>query len=225
MRLSVSLLIFFVLAYLIFICLENASHNTAIHRGRATSFINDAVSKNQFDKMISFQKSMHKAQADENSDVDTESFQLEPGDILISNASMYSGIPGHAALAVSDDTVLHITNPSSPTTRLSFDQFVSQFTKDGKWIKIYRSKYPGAGQKAADWANRNYKGNQHFYRIDTNLSSTRWTYCSKIIFQAYKYGVSHESIYAPGSHIISPYALPSLSSSAYHFDLIHTFTS
>ena len=91
------------------------------------------------------------------------------------------------------------------------------------WIKIYRCEYPNAGQKAADWAKAHYKNSDKTYLVTLNLKSERFTYCTKIIYQAYKYGVSKDTINDHGLLIISPYALVDNFNNDYRLKLVkHT---
>lgn len=62
-------------------------------------------------------------------------------------------------------------------------------------------------ERAAKWAEEHYKDTDKTYLVTLNLKSERFTYCTKIIYQAYKYGVSKNSINEHGLLIISPYAL------------------
>ena len=45
-------------------------------------------------------------------------------------------------------------------------------------------------ERAAKWAEEHYKDTDKTYLVTLNLKSERFTYCTKIIYQAYKYGVS-----------------------------------
>lgn len=61
-------------------------------------------------------------------------------------------------------------------------------------MKVYRCSYPGAGKKAAEWVKKNYENTNHRYLVTLNLNSKKFTYCTKIIYQAYKFGVSEKSV-------------------------------
>ncbi|KIX90451.1 hypothetical protein TP70_07800 [Staphylococcus microti] len=150
-------------------------------------------------------------------------FHLKPGDVLISNATSSRGLTGHAAIAISNNDVLHIHSVGHHPSVHKFSWFKQRYSGKGKWLKIYRSKNTKAGAKAAAWAKRNYVGKKYNYGINTKLASKNPTYCSKIVYQAYKYGVSKNSIFDPGSHIIAPYALPNISSNAYKLVRVKTY--
>ena len=45
-------------------------------------------------------------------------------------------------------------------------------------------------ERAAKWAEEHYKDTDKTYLVTLNLKSERFTYCTKIIYQVYKYGVS-----------------------------------
>ncbi|SUL33459.1 Uncharacterised protein [Staphylococcus aureus] len=73
-------------------------------------------------------------------------------------------------------------------------------------MKVYRCSYPGAGKKAAEWVKKTmrYKSSLSSY---IKFEQQKFTYCTKIIYQAYKFGVSEKSVKSYGLHIISPYAI------------------
>lgn len=106
----------------------------------------------------------------------------------------------------------------------SFESFKHRFG-DGKndWIKVYRSVKPGAGIKAAQWAKAHYKDSDKTYLVTLNLKSENYTYCTKIIYQAYKYGVSDNAINDQGLKIISPYALVDNFSKDYRLKLVYDY--
>ena len=54
---------------------------------------------------------------------------------------------------------------------------------------------------------RRHKYPDSEYLVTFNLKSETFTYCTKIIYQAYKYGVDKNSVSDHGLYIISPYAL------------------
>lgn len=112
---------------------------------------------------------------------------LKPGDILITNVTKFKGIFGHAAIAISDSEVVHIAGPFSYPNKISFNGFKKKYLKSShNWIKIYRSKSKIKAELAAEWVNDNYAENENIkYFITRNLKSTNYTYCSKIVFQAY----------------------------------------
>ncbi|QJI69797.1 hypothetical protein HI031_09370 [Staphylococcus haemolyticus] len=106
----------------------------------------------------------------------------------------------------------------------SFHSFKQRFG-EGKddWIKIYRCSMPGAGERAAKWAEEHYKDTDKTYLVTLNLKSERFTYCTKIIYQAYKYGVSKNSINEHGLLIISPYALVDNFTKNYQLKLVKQY--
>lgn len=124
----------------------------------------------------------------------SDSFSLQPGDIIVTNATVSSGIIGHAAIALSSDEILHIPGTGSKVECISLDKFKRKY-KDG-WAKVSRPNNYNTGCDAARWADRTYRNSNAKYRITTDLTTTNETYCSKIVWQAYYYG-------AGSSHSVS----------------------
>lgn len=148
------------------------------------------------------------AQASTTYSKDSDDFDLKPGDIILTKGPVLFGFFGHSSIALDHDTVLQIEGPGDNPITESFHSFKERFGEgQDDWIKIYRCSKPGAGQKAAEWANKHYKDSDKTYLVTLNPKSERFTYCTKIIYQAYKYGVSKNSVNDQGLLIISPYAL------------------
>lgn len=90
---------------------------------------------------------------------------------------------------------------------VSLSAFENYYTEKG-WIKYYRPYNASNGVKAANWARNTYVNSNDTYKINTNLSSTHETYCSKIVWQAYRYGVGTDAVFYPfQTGVIAPYAL------------------
>ncbi|WP_369041543.1 lipoprotein N-acylation protein LnsA [Staphylococcus warneri] len=153
-----------------------------------------------------------------------QDFQLQPGDIIITKGPVLFGFFGHSSIAIDHDTVLQIEGPGDKPITESFESFKSRFV-EGKddWIKIYRCAKPGAGKKAARWTKENYENTNHRYLVTLNLKSKHFTYCTKIIYQAYKEGVSQNAVTDHGMYIISPYALKDNFTDEYHLKLVKTY--
>lgn len=144
---------------------------------------------------------------------------LQPGDVIITNATSFFGLTGHAAIALNSSSILEIPGKNRFVRIIS----PSTFKKNNSsgWIKIYRPKYSNWGKSAASWANKNYRNSKAPYKITFNINSTKETYCSKIVFQAYKFGVGKKvfktfkapsignvNAYSNNSLIVTPYNLP-----------------
>ncbi|WP_347129638.1 lipoprotein N-acylation protein LnsA [Staphylococcus capitis] len=140
--------------------------------------------------------------------IDTKEFKLKPGDIIITKGPVLFGFFGHSSIAIDEDTVLQIEGPGDQPITESFESYQRRFgTGKDDWIKVYRSVKPDADQKAANWVKRNYENSDSRYLVTLNLKSQKFTYCTKIIYQAYKYGVDKNAVSDHGLYIISPYAL------------------
>ena len=144
---------------------------------------------------------------------------MNPGDVLITNSTSSFGLTGHAAIALNSRTILDIPNKDSYVRTISPLRFKKQYSSG--WIKVYRPRYASWGKSAANWADRKYRNSKSVYRISFDINSTKETYCSKIVFQAYKFGVGEKAFkrfntpsagnvnaYRLKSLIVSPYNLP-----------------
>ncbi|MCJ1656858.1 hypothetical protein MT340_009965 [Staphylococcus sp. NRL 16/872] len=153
-----------------------------------------------------------------------DNFKLQPGDIILTKGPVLFGFFGHSSIALNHDTVLQIEGPGQKPITESFDSFKERFG-EGKndWIKVYRCSKAGAGQKAANWASQHYKDSDKTYLVTLNPKSERFTYCTKIIYQAYKYGVNKNAVNDQGLLIISPYALVDNFTEAYQLKLVKTY--
>lgn len=174
--------------------------------------------------VILFFVSLIPATETQNTRIHNKDFKLQPGDIILTKGPVLFGFFGHSSIAIDHDTVLQIEGPGDKPIVESFESFKHRFG-DGKndWIKFYRSVKPGAGIKAAQWAKAHYKDSDKTYLVTLNLKSENYTYCTKIIYQAYKYGVSDNAINDQGLKIISPYALVDNFSKDYRLKLVYDY--
>ena len=145
-------------------------------------------------------------------DMDSPEFRaivntLNPGDVFIMNSSASWGLSGHAAMALSNSEIINHAGPDTYTDILSRSDFNNLYRY--RDIKLYRSKNYYWGVNAAEWADAEYRNNPASYQLSANLASTRPTYCSKIVYQAYKYGAGEESLYLNSTFdLVGPYYLP-----------------
>ncbi|PNZ24531.1 lipoprotein N-acylation protein LnsA [Staphylococcus petrasii] len=153
-----------------------------------------------------------------------EDFELQPGDIILTKGPVLFGFFGHSSIALDHDTVLQIEGPGQKPITESFESFKERFG-EGKddWIKVYRCSKAGAGQQAANWARQHYEDSDKTYLVTINPKSERFTYCTKIIYQAYKYGVNKNAVNDQGLLIISPYALVDNFTDDYRLKLVKTY--
>lgn len=78
--------------------------------------------------------------------------------------------------------------------------------QDGRThTKVYRVGSSKKAKAAAKWAKDNYYKKNYSYGINTKINSKNPTYCSKIVWQAYK---SQNLVNTPKSKIATPYGLP-----------------
>lgn len=190
-------------------------------------YIGDDVSFEDLKQCYDDSKELEK-QLEESNDFSIIPFAtntLRAGDMLITNSTSSSGIVGHAAIALNSTEILHIAGPGKSVTIVSPSKFRSLYNSG--WIKVYRPNSSTAGSKAASWASKTYRGSNAVYKITTNLATTNETYCSKIVWQAYFFGVGRNVVDIQSQTtygIRPPYVLPSvLSSGDYTMNLKWTW--
>ncbi|WHI69671.1 hypothetical protein PYH55_09515 [Staphylococcus epidermidis] len=155
---------------------------------------------------------------------DNKRFQLKPGDIIVTKGPVLNGFFGHCSLAIDHDTVLQIEGPGDKPMTEDFESYRDRYGKGkNEWIKVYRCSHPNAGTKATQWAKKHYENSDSEYLVTFNLKSETFTYCTKIIYQAYKYGVDKNSVSDHGLYIISPYALTDNFTDEYKLKLVKTY--
>ncbi len=142
----------------------------------------------------------------------TSETYMYSGDIIITNSTIFDGIAGHAAIAISPSSILHIEGPGHLVSVISRSDFVDKYGNDG-WIKIYRMNNKTIAGNAASWAQSTYRNSNAKYVINKDLTSTDKTYCSKIVFQAYYYGAGSNTVHSSWSSVLKstimpPYSLP-----------------
>lgn len=130
------------------------------------------------------------------------------GDIIITNGVTYP-ILGHAGIFVGKNTILSIDGFKKHPSTKTFSRWKSDYNKGGKWTKVYRCSTSSYGPIASDWAMKHYYRSNAKYAITQNIKSTSETYCSKIVYQAYLYGVGKKAIGNPLTRgYVPPYDLP-----------------
>lgn len=133
-------------------------------------------------------------------------FELERGDILVTNGTSKKGLTGHAAIALDSENILHIAGPHDVPDTITKKRWIEKYHDGKTWTKVYRHSDSDIASSAADWAEETYKGSNAEYKITNDTNDTSKTYCSKIVWQAYYFGTG-EAEYL-GSMTISPYLLP-----------------
>lgn len=135
------------------------------------------------------------------------SYNMKTGDVFITNGTSSSGLTGHSGIAISTSQILHIAGPGKTPKTISLSAWNSEYSKKG-WTRVYRHSNSKIATAAGNWASKKYKGSSAKYKITTDLTSTKETYCSKIVWQAYYYGPSSPSISGTTTGIKTPYGLP-----------------
>lgn len=133
-----------------------------------------------------------------------DEYVMKPGDVFVTNATISSGLTGHAGIAISSTEILHISGFGATPQVISFREWTNSYTSNG-WTKVYRSNNSDIGSAAAEWVDLTYRGSDAEYKITVDLQSTDITYCSKIVWQGYCYGAYNLLDIQTG--IILPYEL------------------
>lgn len=163
----------------------------------------------ELEKNLSISNQFYEVYSSESSN--NPGFVLQEGDILITNGASYAGIIGHSGIAIGSSNILHILKGGSPRD-ISLYEWCRNYNnkREGIYTKVYRHINKSVGREAAIWAINNYLGSDAFYFIDNDLWKTKYTYCSKLVWQAYFFGPepaeAKDIIYGP----IDPYELPDL---------------
>lgn len=144
--------------------------------------------------------------------------KLQKGDVLVTNGTSSFGLTGHTGIAIGEDSILHIRGVDELVEVQDRDGFFHDYVKDFyKWIKVYRPDNSRFGEMASDWAEKTYKNSNSKYKITTDINSTNETYCSKIVFQAYKFGANigafsiwGQNVYNQNELVVLPYKIKDL---------------
>lgn len=142
----------------------------------------------------------------ENLDIKSSSASLRAGDIVITNATSSFGITGHTGIAISSNQILHIEGPGKVPRVISITNWNYKYSSG--WTKVYRNTMYSRSLKASRWAESTYIGSNVPYAITMDLSTTHETYCSKLVWQAYYYGVGTSHANGPTWGLRAPYDLP-----------------
>ncbi len=148
--------------------------------------------------------------------------ELAKGDVVITNGTTIPDIPGHAGIAVGSDEIFSIDGKNCLPARKDRKTFYNDYMQNwDSWIKVYSPTKAKWGKNAANWALDTYEGAAVKYHINSDIEDTSKTYCSKIVYQAYKYGagkaafnsyhrpyVGVSSYYDMDGIIVAPYSLP-----------------
>lgn len=139
---------------------------------------------------------------------------MKAGDIFITTDSAANGVLGHSGIAISSTAILHMPGYGKTSEIISYGGWKARYDEKNTKTYIYRQDNTAMGQAAADWArkwywNSNGGGTQTVfpaYHISPYTSSKNPSYCSKLVWQAYK-NTSPSSINTPMYNVIHPYAL------------------
>lgn len=196
---------------------NNDVSTTSYEKMKNEGNLDPGTTKTQYSQL---QKQLKQDQIDEQKEVSSDKaqntfstrkkFKLKPGDIIVTNASGSKnlGLSGHAAIAKSSKSVVEIPGFHKHPKTTKFSTFRSQHKPGkGKYIKIYRVS-SSKGKKAAKWASK-LSGNKKIkYSLGMNILNRHYTYCSKLVWQAYYYGAGKNTVRSKVSQQwVTPYKL------------------
>ena len=163
-------------------------------KGRSEGWIGEDVSLEDMQRMCEGSEKLDEKLDEDPNFIQVYSTSYKAGDIIITNATTMPF--GHAGIFVGKNSILSIDGPGKHPSVKTVSQFRNVYddTKSGKWTKVYRCTISGYGSKASTWAMNNYHGSNAYYLITNNLASKNPTYCSKIVYQSYRYGVGKKAI-------------------------------
>ena len=119
------------------------------------------------------------------------SFLLKEGDVILTSSSNtgWFGLTGHAGIAVSSSTMLHIPGDDQATKISTLSAWLNDFS-DG-YTKVYRCTSQSVGVSASNRAlylygpvNGIYKNAT--YQVTQDFDSYDPVYCSKLVWLAYR---------------------------------------
>lgn len=126
------------------------------------------------------------------------------GDILVTRSTSSSGLLGHTGIVIDAGYVVHIRGTGYHPAKISLASWFSSYPSTRVvrvgGLDIYTSA------KAGQWA-KNYQINYSTanYSLATTLTSYNPTYCSKIVWQAYKYGTGKNIGNLIYTQLVEPY--------------------
>lgn len=173
-------------------------------------------------------------------------FNFQKGDFLVTNATSFKGITGHAAITTGANSVLDAPGYAHPVTKngkkvslnttrqQSISSFLKMYNKKSyHWIAVWRAKRKDVSLKAAKWADTHYYSSKGTakqdkfpkYSLSYGLTSTNKVYCSKLVYQAYYYGSGSLNYVAPKAfaQLVDPYTLPHIFMGKYEPNKVKTY--
>lgn len=140
------------------------------------------------------------------------SYHMKTGDIFICYGKNFNGtFIGHAAMALSNSKIIHMPGTGKRAQVWTKKHFFKSNTggKSHAYVAVYRiKKHPHLAKKAVLYSYRKmYKTHNPKYGITTHVFHKSPSYCSKYVYLAYWWGVSHKTVKDVGNfHILHPHS-------------------
>lgn len=156
-----------------------------------------------------------------NSDsVVNDQYSPRAGDIVITSFSDKGKVPdivngssskvyGHAGIFINEKDILHIRGVGRHPSLVSWSEWKNSDDYSYKNTWVIRHQDLTYATKAAQWAEKTYGPNGRYANAEYNVFSTsdvfKYTYCSKIVWQAYYYG-NMDGNDKPNPNVIKKYS-------------------
>ncbi|MFE6799799.1 YiiX/YebB-like N1pC/P60 family cysteine hydrolase [Paenibacillus chitinolyticus] len=131
---------------------------------------------------------------------------VTPGDILVTkDFQIYNDFPGHSAIVVDSNTVVEILGYGYTMQKSNLQSWLNDYP-NAKVVRLNDSAKAAKAAKWAVWYYENYASKVK-YSIDSKIAAyDTYTYCSKLVWDAYYFGGSISLPYADKVNIIiQPY--------------------
>lgn len=141
------------------------------------------------------------------------SVKIIPGDMLVTNSTISSGLTGHAGIVVDcQGYVASIKGPGHNPKLMSISSWFSEYPKE----KVVRYSNSISAAKAANAANNYVRFYSNATYDFSKLYVLDTTYCSKIVWRAFYdgAGISFNGLGIYGTSIFKPYDIPALANTS-----------
>ncbi|AMA63252.1 nlpC/P60 family protein [Kurthia sp. 11kri321] len=107
----------------------------------------------------------------------------KPGDIIVTNSTIASGITGHAGIYIDATNILHTSGRANEPYPLviSETKWHERYSKS----KVIRPKSSTLGATAAQKAKTYFRGKKIPYKITNNPKDIKYIYCSELVWYSY----------------------------------------
>ncbi|KXY10992.1 hypothetical protein [Bacillus sp. FSL K6-0067] len=193
---------------------ENKELKKLYDEGRTKGVLDESISYAEWIKANNYGQFEYEEVKTRKPRAVVDGFNIQKGDILITNGTSSAGIAGHAAIANGNNHILDAPGFLNYTRQMTMQKWINEYKKDG-WVKVYRLSDSNLAQQAASWADRTFYSSTGSsvqdkfipYFINHYLYSISPTYCSKLVFQSFYYGTGSAKVMKAKSGFLPPFSL------------------